>query len=366
MKHIVITDQHVLDEYLDKWDAVYNSLKEKNIFFSSKWAQVSAQHFLKDGRLFVIIIEDKGCPIAVAPFKITNKRILGLNLRILTHMNDRAADYTGILISADSSARDVLKEVVKVLCQHGEGWDFLHLNNFSSSEKFTRLFYDIAGDSGIKDLSKYVNVNSPFADLQVGIKSFGKKQLKDIERREKRLAENHKLEYRIATHFSEVIWGNFVDFHQSRYPNTGFNSAGNQKFYRALLTDSKMENQIELSYMLVDGVLAAGHFGFKDEHRVYYYVPVFNPIYASTGVGQILLNKMVHHYSKLGYREFDFLRGNETYKWNWCDDSRLNFSFIGGSPNAGIATRLVTNIWIAFKCVPMLRQLYQRISTNDH
>jgi CelD/BcsL family acetyltransferase involved in cellulose biosynthesis len=362
VKHIIVTDRYIFEKCLNKWDVVYNSLKEKSIFFSSQWAYLSAQHFLKNGQLFVIIVEDKGRPIGVAPFKITKKRILGLNLRTLTHLNDCATDYTGILISADANARDVLKEVIQALCKNAHCWDFLHLDNFSSSEKFTRIFFDLAIHTSIRDLSKYVNVNAPFADLQAGVTLFSKKQLKDIERREKRLVEKHKIEYFIATDFSEKVWESFVDFHKARYPNTGFNSEDNQKFYRALLADCCVIGQIEFSYMLVDGVLAAGHFGFRDEHRVYYYIPVYNPRFALTGVGQILLNKMVYHYLNLGYREFDFLRGNESYKWNWCDDARLNFSFVGGSPNNSITTRLVTNIWIAFKCVPILQKLYQRLN----
>lgn len=44
------------------------------------------------------------------------------------------------------------------------------------------------------------------------------------------------------------------------------------------------------------------------------------------GVGKLMLNMLIEEETR--GREFDFLRGNESYKFDYCDEAGMNFNLL--------------------------------------
>jgi CelD/BcsL family acetyltransferase involved in cellulose biosynthesis len=78
-----------------------------------------------------------------------------------------------------------------------------------------------------------------------------------------------------------------------------------------------------LSTLRLGGVLVAGHVGMVHDGRFSYWVPAYDPAWSKDGVGAILLEWMIEQCHRQGLREFDFLLGNETYKWSYATHTRL-------------------------------------------
>jgi CelD/BcsL family acetyltransferase involved in cellulose biosynthesis len=72
----------------------------------------------------------------------------------------------------------------------------------------------------------------------------------------------------------------------------------------------------------VDGVPAAAVYGFLRNGKFYFYQSGFDPAYRNSSVGLVALALTIRHSIEDNATEFDFLHGNEEYKFRWARDSR--------------------------------------------
>jgi CelD/BcsL family acetyltransferase involved in cellulose biosynthesis len=64
------------------------------------------------------------------------------------------------------------------------------------------------------------------------------------------------------------------------------------------------------------------HFGFTFRERYYYYIPSFSMKFQAYSPGRILMLRSMERAFKDGLTEFDFLRGDEPYKFDWANGAR--------------------------------------------
>ena len=68
-------------------------------------------------------------------------------------------------------------------------------------------------------------------------------------------------------------------------------------------------------------------YGFAYNKTVYFYViGVDRHRFLGVNIGRVLLGMCVQESIRRGHREFDLLRGNEEYKYQWTDRDRRNLS----------------------------------------
>ena len=69
-----------------------------------------------------------------------------------------------------------------------------------------------------------------------------------------------------------------------------------------------------LSTLWIDGALAAGHFGLKDDATLHYWFPVYDARFADLSPGTALLHKMAQASTQLGIRRIDLGDGDYRFK----------------------------------------------------
>lgn len=85
-----------------------------------------------------------------------------------------------------------------------------------------------------------------------------------------------------------------------------------EAFFRALLTDAGAS----VDLLSVDGRPVAAAFGFADEHGYYLYNSAYDPALAEAAPGIVLLSAMIERSIADGLTRFDFLKGDERYKYH--------------------------------------------------
>jgi CelD/BcsL family acetyltransferase involved in cellulose biosynthesis len=74
--------------------------------------------------------------------------------------------------------------------------------------------------------------------------------------------------------------------------------------------------------MQVDGAPRAALYGWRLGNRVAYYQAGHDPEWRQRSVGTVLLGHIINGCFAEGVAEFDFLRGEEAYKWKWATGHR--------------------------------------------
>jgi CelD/BcsL family acetyltransferase involved in cellulose biosynthesis len=86
-----------------------------------------------------------------------------------------------------------------------------------------------------------------------------------------------------------------------------------------------MAAELARLYCLKVGDRTVGvYYGFKHRARAYGYLTGFDPVHEFVSPGTLLIGHAIEEAVRTGVREFHFLRGRETYKFQWGAAERWN------------------------------------------
>src|SRR5205085_380533 len=90
-----------------------------------------------------------------------------------------------------------------------------------------------------------------------------------------------------------------------------------RRFHREAAAGFRARGWLRLHALRIEGAVAAALYGFAARGRVCYYAGGFDPDRAKHGPGTLLLGHAIGAAVAGGGREWDFLRGDEAYKYRW-------------------------------------------------
>lgn len=90
-----------------------------------------------------------------------------------------------------------------------------------------------------------------------------------------------------------------------------------QTFYRRAFRALKETSTIELFTLRVATFPIAVLAALCHNRVLYYYIGAFDPEYSRFGLGNLIIRRVIEFAAKGGYSSFDFLRGQEAYKYKW-------------------------------------------------
>ena len=116
------------------------------------------------------------------------------------------------------------------------------------------------------------------------------------------------------------------ELHAARKAHVGIRSTFNEQrimdFHFDLAEQLRKTNWLRLSSLRKGGNAVAVDYGFVFGQRYSYYQSGIDPSWQSHSVGSSLLLEIIREACAEGCMEFDFLRGDEKYKWMWAKSSR--------------------------------------------
>ena len=140
--------------------------------------------------------------------------------------------------------------------------------------------------------------------------SIGKKERHEVRRKRRRfVAEFGEIE--IVPHGSEAI-NMFCAMHRTSQGDKGMFMTGEMQSYFEDLLDT---GGATIHTLMCDGIPRANAFGFETDDGYYYYNSAYDMDAAMASPGIVLLASMVEDQIARGARVFDFLKGDERYKY---------------------------------------------------
>ncbi len=248
------------------------------------------------------------------------------------------ADYATLLASpADLPA--VARAVVQTLADrpdpdHGDQlWDLVDLRRLrdddASLPALEDAFRDAADTHGWQVSCEEEDV-CPVAtlpadgDWEAYLASLDKKSRHEIRRKMRRAESSGPLEFRLVDPTPEAVDA-FIDLHQSRWGDEGLfpDTPGGERSRRFLHRLAELETaegdgrQLQLGRVDAGGRLIFGTVGFDDGTTCYFYNAGMDPEARELSPGVTGTAAYIRDRLAAGRRRFDFLRGNEPYKYEW-------------------------------------------------
>jgi hypothetical protein len=141
-----------------------------------------------------------------------------------------------------------------------------------------------------------------------------------IRRNERKLQREHS--FTVTDYGAERLdegWRHLRSLHTARWGGPGaFRDPRLDRLLRHYSTALAARGDLWLTTLDLDGEPVAAWHGFACADTVYFYQSGRDPMRDSKGVGKVLMGAMIRRAIERGYRRFDLLRGDDSYKKDWA------------------------------------------------
>jgi CelD/BcsL family acetyltransferase involved in cellulose biosynthesis len=363
-----VTDADALSAPEADWAELLSRAADPTPFQSFEWQATWWRHHGR-GRLWVLVARDNDVVLGLMPLHISRYR--ATPLRQVRFLGAPLSDFQEILAARghETAVRDAF---VAHLAAQGRRWD---LCDFADQRKGTSL---TVGEmpSGLRPLLLHHRV-CPFIPLDGDWETFSRRLSKNtrsnLGRRRRQVAKQFRAEYDLAT--AETLpaaMDELFRLHNARWRRRGvagaFAGARMQAFHREVAQKFLQRGWLRLHRLRLDGETRAAFYCFQLGARVYYYLSGFDLAFRKYSIGNVTMAQAIERAMADGAREFDLLRGDETYKFAWNAEERETLRLIIGRPALRSSVALGAHRlerFIELKGLALQRRLWGRRPDGD-
>ena len=301
-----------LEGLQDEWQALLDDDRAGKVFCRPVWQRVWIEEFAGERESLFLTVRDAGRLIAVAPLLRD-----GTNLSLVGDHN--ICDYMDFVV-APGQEREVLALLLDTLQR--EDWTEMDLHGLAAGSPTLTLLPALARERGLA-----VRVDReavcPQLDLPPTwdeyLAQLGKKNRHELRRKMRRL-QNTAVSLRLAALKApaEVAEGmdTFLRLMTLRCDKSQFMTPEMERFFRRVALALAVEGLVTLYMLEMNGRGVASLLCFEDEKRVLLYNSGYDPDLSFLSVGLISKALVLRNAIEEGRRHFDFLRGDEPYKYD--------------------------------------------------
>lgn len=181
------------------------------------------------------------------------------------------------------------------------------------------------------------------------LKQLGKNMREQIKRYPKRLEKEFRVEYSLAQNEDEVrvALDDLFRLHGARWRARGqtgvLATPRRQKFHREVCASFLRRNRLRLWTLRCNDAAVCVLLNYCYNHKYYFFIGGFAPEYSRWSVGTCLFSRVFQHAIDEGATEFDFLKGEEEYKYRFGAKNRdyRTISFFQSTPRGRLLQRRV-------------------------
>jgi len=318
LKLEVLTTLEQFETLQTEWNTLlpYNATNE--IFLTWQW-QSTWWHVYQPGDLWVITARDEqGRLVAVAPWFIEQP---GRVVRTIGCVE--VTDYLDMLALPD--IRDAFYDaLITFVEEHSSVFSRIDLCNIPKESPTLDVLAGRLNERGFTVQVKHEDV-CPFIKLPDSFESYleqlDKKQRHEIRRKLRRAEDGDENVgwYLVGPeHDLAAEVDRFINLMAASHPQKAkfLENQQNAAFFRAIVPRLALCGWLQLSFLTVDGNAAAAYLNFDyNNHILVYNSGLLPATYAHLSPGIVLLVYNIQNAIAKGRDVFDFLQGNEEYKY---------------------------------------------------
>lgn len=323
----------------DDWN---NLLKRNvlgdNVFLTWEWLSAWWRRFGEGRKLLLLVVEDQGEVIAIAPLMLSKYKLPALGtIKKVEFIGVKHADYNNFIILRNE--RDCLKLIANYLVDVAD-WDWIELKEIPETEENLNYLQNLfSGAPSNLKLSKRICNICPYIPLpesfDILLKKLSKNMRQNLNKYLRRIKAHYKVEFkrydeaglnvdeamRIFINLHETRWGT-EESHGAFGSNPDF-----QDFHMKVARIFAEKDWLGLYFLTANDEPISAQYTFEYEEKIYYYLGGFDPNYAQYSVGNLTIMFLLERGIKKGFKEYDMMRGNEYYKRLWTNKYRRNLEF---------------------------------------
>ena len=326
-----------LQELAGFWNDLLERSLNDNLFLTWEWMTTWASTYLSGDELFVITVYDDGCPVAIAPFWLQRRRTAGMfPVRVLRFLGSSGvcSDYLDVIVQKKNYTKWLDQIWSQLFGGLRSQWDLLEYADTPSDSKPLAQFYRLADEDDRCLNRKITGIEvCPYMPLpeqsEQLLSSLSSTRRYTINHSRKRLGELGELQIRTCKRLDEVSEAlarlkeiNTRSWQERGQPGS-FSTSEFISFHSSMAEIALQREQLLLCSLWVGDRYLGGFYGFAYHGTLYFYImSVEKSDQKRVNTGDLLLSHCMEDGIQRGCRMFDFLRGDEPYKYRWTESDR--------------------------------------------
>lgn len=313
---------HIIEKYEDfclledDWENLLTRIENPQVFYKFQWAKNYLEYYTPEWKKLLCIVAGYENEKLYVLFPFV------LEKGVIQFITSETTDYNMVYIDNSINRFSAIKKGVVYLIENKKINRF-HLNGFFASSELY-LLEEILREYNFSAFIEEATI-APTIKVNENVhEKFNKERMRGIYRKGRKSEREHDFEIKYSNELREDVLSFIVKHKTYKYNDSALKDEDTVVFYRCLC--KSLPNETYIAELYLDGKLVAAHLGFRDENKTYYYIPTYDEKYVKEGVGMVLLNKLIE--KDVEKKEFDFLKGNEEYKFYFSDDAYMIFNLL--------------------------------------
>lgn len=307
----------------DEWNALLASSSTNAPFlmqaYLKRWWDFKGGGEWPDGELLLISARQGGKLAGIAPFFTAKHN--GIK-KILLLGSIEISDYLDLIIDPGQAGAFINQLFDSLAGKYPDIHEML-LYNIPKTSPNLALMEASAGERGWKFASEpayHTPVIHLAPDWETYLAGIDKKQRHEIRRKLRRAEESpESIGWYIAADKGKLAQEieDFFNLMALDEKKKQFLTPLMREQMRSIITWADDNNLLQLSFFTVEGKKAAAYVCLDYGDRIWVYNSGFDPQFREFSPGWVLLAYLIQHAILNGKKAFDFMRGNEEYKYRF-------------------------------------------------
>ena len=307
-------EQGTFESLADHWRQILEDSAEPTFFDSQTWQKTWWSEFGNESELQLLMVRSESGDVnMIAPLMIDGSEISFLGSTDLVDYHD--------FLSRDRHSSNSIQSLVSALSEMSE-IDTILLQSIPGNSPTITQFREEAENAGWRVELEQEDV-APRMELPASwdeyVSALRKKDRHELRRKLRRLEAAGEVQHVELSEPADIEAGmpEFMRLHRMSTPDKNeFMTAEREQFFCKIAIELAREGVTRLCFLEIDGVREATSLSFVSGNVRYLYNSGYNPAQYKLSVG--LLNHALTIKSSIesGHRVFDFMRGNESYKYH--------------------------------------------------
>lgn len=312
----ISSDSTIFNTLETEWLNLLHNTKVNHFFYSpyflkSWWQMVGV------GKLQLMTFRSDEQLVGIAPFFLDGDR----KLKLIGSTD--LADYLDIIVDHNYS-KQVYRSLIQTLSTSQVRWRSVELNslpeNSASLTQLPALTKKLGWITYRKqqDVCPVIRLTSNWEEY---LSSLKRKQRHEVRRKLKKLntEQQHKFILIESESGLEKATADFIKLHQLSSPEKkSFWTTTHRDFFKDFIKVIATQGLLKLYFLEIEGERVATTLIIDYDQTFYLYNSGYDPNrYSQLSTGSILTAHAIHQAIDLGRKKFDFLRGDEEYKYRF-------------------------------------------------
>lgn len=311
------------------WNALLAQSEADNVFLRWEWIHSWYEVLGKNHHLLLLAAYQDRRLIGIAPLAIDQPQFP--RPRCVRFCSDELSpDYMDFIIEKGQELA-VTNAFTKELMNRRRDWDLLKLENIRVGSPLLNP-HEFSHVPALREEAfhcPYIQIRGHYEDY---LKSRHGNSLTYLPKHFRKFFEDPARTHRLIQDEADLEKAMAHVFHLRRIRSESmgldadFVKGDSMKFHQLLSRRFQKAGILNLEMIYDGNTPVSMGYAFTYKNKVYLFQTAFDPAYKKWSPGGMIIHLMVQRAFTEGREEFDTVKGNEAYKYHWCDHDRVEMA----------------------------------------